>query len=845
MFVRNPPRTIRPLFQGSALALAIAAAGSAWADDSSTNAATRSADVGESVTVYGQTDSLDKALRQQRASDSVESVVHADSIGQLPDSNAAEALQRVPGTSVERDQGEGRFVRVRGLGPDLNAVTINGTLVPSPESGRRAVALDVLPSELVQSLSVIKTLTPDMDANSLGGTIEVESLSAFDHDGLFYTGTAQTGFDDKTHQFSPKYSGAASQRFSLGDGIDNFGVAAALSWQKRKFGSDNVETGGDWDFDDGARLNSLEQRDYSIQRERAGAALNFDYRPDDDSKYWLRTLYSRFKDNETRQSTKIEFEDALSEGESGTAEVERRLKNREETQTIQSYVFGGEQKRGDWTFSGQLGWSKADEDSPEHIDPAVYSGGTVDAGWYDSEKPRISTGSDFYDSGNYSLKSVKQSTSYASDKEHNIRLDLARDYDLAGNPSTFKFGGKLSRRTKDNDEDVWNYKKLGSAGLSDEQLSLSNALGGKVHYSFEHFGQGIDAGTVQGLIDGLDASQYYDQEASTINDFQMHEDIDAGYFMNTVDVGDWRFIAGLRYEGTHFEAKGTGVQDGEYQGISRKRDYHNWLPGLHLRYQWDDQTQIRAAWTNSVVRPTFEQLAPGYSIDGDEAEFGNPDLAALRSHNLDLSIEHYMGRASVVSASLFYKDIKNFVYNTDLAGSGSWADYDEALSFANGDKAHVYGLELAWSQKMVMLPEPWDGLLLGANATFSRSKAKITDADGNSRNIALPSQSDLTGNLMLGYEKGPLSLRLSANYKSDYLYEIGDVSDKRYDAKVDAQTQVDFSAHYALTDNLQVFFNAENLGNEPYYVYTGHHQYNYQYEDYGRTFTLGLTFTHF
>src|SRR5690606_29451363 len=130
---------------------------------------------------------------------------------------------------------------------DLNSVTINGTLVPSPESGRRAVALDVLPSELVQSLTVVKTLTPDMDANSLGGTIEVESLSAFDHEGLFYTLGTEGSYDENTSQSSPKLSGAWSNTFSLGDGVDNFGVAAALSWNKRDFGSDNVETGGAWE----------------------------------------------------------------------------------------------------------------------------------------------------------------------------------------------------------------------------------------------------------------------------------------------------------------------------------------------------------------------------------------------------------------------------------------------------------------------------------------------------------------------------------------------------------------------------------------------------------------------
>ena len=250
-------------------------------------------------------------------------MVHADGIGQLPDDNAAEALQRIPGVSTERDQGEGRFVSVRGLGADLNAVTINGTLVPAPESDRRGVALDVLPSELVQSLAVVKTLTPDMDANSLGGTVQVESLSAFDHDGLFYTGTVEGGYDEKREKYSPKASGAISNRFSVGEGQDNLGVALALSYQNRKFGSDNVETGGAWDGD---ALEETAMRQYDIERERIGAGLNFDYRPNDTGEYYLRTLYSRFKDTESRQEVSVEFADPQTAGQSGDAEVTRSLK---------------------------------------------------------------------------------------------------------------------------------------------------------------------------------------------------------------------------------------------------------------------------------------------------------------------------------------------------------------------------------------------------------------------------------------------------------------------------------------------------------------------------------------
>ncbi|MFK7670223.1 TonB-dependent receptor [Pseudomonas lundensis] len=832
-------------FTVSALAIAIASERLSAADAAATGAT-------EHVEVVGQAASIDQALKEQRNSDNIESVVHADGVAQLPDANVAEAVQRLPGISVERDQGEGRFVSVRGLGPDLNSVTINGTLVPSPESARRAVALDVLPSELVQSLSVIKTLTPDMDANSLGGTVDVQSLSAFDHKGLFYTGTSEAGYNQNTHQTSPKFSGAISDRFSLGDGIDNFGVAAALSWNKRDFGSDNVETGGAWDFNDGARLNSFEQRVYDISRERTGGGLNFDYKPDDDTQLYLRTLYSRFKDSETRNSTSLEFDKPQAAGELGKAKAKRKLKQREETQEIQSYVFGGERMLGLWTLSGQAGYSTSSEDSPGHIAGATFKGNSSfpNSGFYDTEKPRPIIGAGFYDPSNFTLDKVDWEEQDTRDTEKNLRLDLARDYDVEGYASQVKFGGKVSRRNKDNDLNAWVYKDFDDAGFNDAQLNMTPFDKGNVHYQLGQFGPGISGGAIKDLIGGLNPGDYYDEQESRANDFKMREDINAAYVMNTVDIDDWRFIAGMRYEGTEFEAKGTGVRDGAFEAQDTQRDYHHWLPGLHARYQLDKNTQLRAAWTNAVVRPTFGQLAPGFVIDDDEASFGNPNLKPLESSNFDLGIEHYMGQAGTVSAFLFYKDIKNFVYNNDLAGSGEWVDFTEAHTYANGDSAKLYGLELAYSQKFDWLPAPWNGLLLGANTTFSRSSASIEGFDqatgrNRKRDIDLPNQSDTVGNLMLGWEDDTLSLRLSANYKSQYLYELAGISDKAHDLHVDAQTFVDFSARYSLTKNLQVSFEAQNLTDQPYFVYSGHRRYNNQYEEYGPTYSLGLTFTHF
>lgn len=840
MYKRSSPGLVS--FTLTALAMAIASERLSAAQTAAT----------EHVQVVGQAASVDQALKEQRRSDSIESVVHADGVAQLPDQNVAEAVQRLPGISIERDQGEGRFVSVRGLGPDLNSVTINGTLVPSPESARRAVALDVLPSELVQSLSVIKTLTPDMDANSLGGTVDVKSLSAFDHKGLFYTGSSEASYDRNTRQTSPKFSGAASNRFSLGDGVDNFGVAAALSWQKRDFGSDNVETGGAWDFSQGAKLQEFEQRDYAISRERAGGGLNFDYKPDDSSSYYLRTLYSRYKDSETRNSTSIEFADPQAAGERGDAEASRKLKQREETQQIQSYVFGGERQLGLWTLSGQTGYSRSSEDSPAHIAGATFKGNSdfSDSGFSGNGKPRPVIGAGFYDAANFTLDKVDWEKQNTTDTEKNLRLDLARDYDLSGYAAQFKFGGKLSRRNKDNDLEAWVYKDFDGLGFTDQQLNLGQFQKGSVDYSLGRFGPGISGSAIKGLIGGLNPAAFYDAEESRANDFKIREDINAGYFMNTLDIDDWRFIAGLRYEGTEFEAKGTGVTDGAFTATDTRRRYQHWLPGLHARYQLDKNTQLRAAWTKSVVRPTFGQLAPGFVIDGDEATFGNPGLKPLESSNLDLGIEHYMGHAGTVSAFVFYKDIQNFVYNTDLAGTGAWSGFSEAHTFANGDSAKLYGLELAYSQKFDWLPAPWNGLLVGANSTFSRSSASIEGFDqkagvNRKRDIDLPNQSDTVGNLMLGWEDDKLSLRLSANYKSAYLFELASISDKAHDLHVDAQTFVDFSAKYSLTKNLQLSFEAQNLTDQPYFVYTGHRSYNAQYEEYGPTYKLGLTFTHF
>lgn len=806
----------------------------------------------ESVIVIGQAAGINKALNKQRSADNIITAVSSDAIGQFPDTNVSEALQRLPGLSIERDQGEGRYVRVRGMSPDYNAVTINGVGVPGPDADRRAVALDVIPSDLLENLIVTKSLTPDMDANSLGSSIDVQSLSAFDRDGMFYQFTLEGSYDENTEETSPKIAATASNQFSLGDDEDNLGVAFGISSFKRDFGSDNVETGGAWNFEDGeARLEEMEQRDYRITRERSGITLNLDYKPNADTDLYWRNLYSEYTDSEIRLANVIEFEDAIAEGEVGTAEVQRELKDRVETQKILSTSVGGQTRLDNWILDYRIAYSKSSEDEPQNIAGAVFAiddeviaDEAFDLSYANTNKILISAPVEYYQSVSYRLDEVELGSTNTNDESTAVNLDFTRDLELGSNPAQLKFGVKHSQREKDNDVNIWIAEDFVG------ETSLSAFSGNQVDYQLGQFGNNIHASQVKAAIE--DAEE--DEVESSIGDYLVNEDTSAAYIMGRVDINSWRILTGVRYENTDFTADGFSYNSEEdeitAQNFSNSDDY--FLPALHLRYSFNDKTQLRAAWTNSVVRPGFAQLSPGRLIeedDGDiEAEFGNPNLKSLESSNLDFGIEHYPGVASVISAFVFYKSIDNFVYQTDLGGTAGYEDFDQAVTFVNGNEADIFGIELAASKQFSNLPSPWNGLLIGGNATFVDSTAEIggyDDGEFVARDIPMPSQSDTSANFMIGYESDSISMRLSANYKSHYLLEVLEPMEADYDAYVDDQMQLDFSLRYYLTDSIKLHVEALNLTDEVYYSYVKDARYNTQYERYGATYKLGITFMQF
>ncbi len=817
------------------------------AQDESTDKTTEEKRIEEVLTI-GYGDSIKRAVQEQRESGGIINVLKKDDMGKLQDDSVSDALQRIPGLSVERDQGEGRFIRIRGLAPDLNSVSYNGTSLAAPEAGRRAVALDVIPADLLESVVVNKTLTPDISAGSLGGNIELQSMTAFDREGSFYSFTADVGYNEQASETNPKVSGVVSNTFDVGDKADSFGIAFAGSYQDRSFTTDNVETGGNWDLDEPG-LEEFEQRAYSVTRERTGLALNLDYRPSDDSEFYLRSLYSEFADTEVRQGIVTEFSDPIGAEASAGGEIVRELKDRKETQEITAVVLGTKQKFDDWHVTLEAGTSKASEDQPFAIGGAKFTqefdGGL---GYSGVKRLGLIAPDSAYQASEYEIDEVEVSDAYTEETEKNVKLDVAYDWLQPSYQVTFKGGVKLSQREKSAEENIFimeDFADLGVTGLTLADYETSS----NVEYGLDRFGPGASADKLWDMVNTFELQNFRDEVESRIASYEIDEDISAGYLMADMGFGKWQVIAGARYE--HEERTGRGNRyDDEletFTPVSDKFSDANWLPSVVTRYDLSNDTIIRAAYSTGLVRPNFEQVRSSYYLENDDgdlkAEFGNPDLEPLTTQNLDFGIEHYDETLGVISAMAFYKDIKNFVYEADVAGRAGYENFDEAVTYINGDDAYVYGLEINFVHQVSGFDNWLDNFLINTNLTFTDSEATVDWTDDGqlvSRDITLPSQSDTTANFALGYEVYDVSLRLAANYKSKYLAELGDVEDSRYDIYEDDNLTLDFSAKWLINDHVSLSFAANNITDEPYYVYTGQKRYNAQYESYGRSFTLGV-----
>ena len=833
-----------------------------------------SQDAGNEILVIGQAANLASSLSRKRNADGVSDVLTRDAIGQFPDQNVAESLRRLPGINVLNDQGEGRFVSVRGLSPNLNATSLNGVRLPSPESDTRGVALDVISSDIIESIEVKKSLTPDMDGDTIGASIEIETTSAFDRRKDLLTVKAEGSYNELADTLSPKGSVDFSTRIS-----DNFGVSGGLSYYNRKFETDNIEA-DDWERDsDRIYAEEFQYRDYDVERERISATLGLDFRAGETTELYVRGIYSQFDDQEYRRRLTFDLGDAdvsgntealiFSDDEAIT--VERDIKDRFESQKIRSLTFGGESKWGGWSADYSASWAKSTELENGSVDPTQFEREYEQEGLqigFDLSDARIPLYSvladpgDFFTPSAYELNDVEfVALSSAQDEEYSAQFDIGHEFLTGSGAITVQGGFKGRWREKSFDATVEFYEA--------DDYTLADALGEGPTYQLADLSPlpGYTAATefFRANFNQFEFQEIDSQFDSAVSDFSVDEDILAGYLLGRWESSDLTVIAGVRYENTSNVLRGNDVllveEDGALPGggvaqddtvivtpVAIDKDYDHWLPSINVRYEAASDLILRAAAYRSIVRPGPFQQAPRIAVeeadDGErEGEFGNPDLRPAEAWNFDAAAEYYLSSNGAIFASLFYKSLDDFIYeqNSDAGGIFRGVAFDEATILSNGQDGEIFGIELGFAQT---LKGPLDGFVLQANYTFTDSSGEVvTVASDGPRSIALPTTSRHTANFSVGYDNGPVDVRLSGTYRDKYLDELSDVVE--LDRYVDDHFQLDLSAKYRINDSIQLYYEWVNINNAKYFAYNelGGRRNLYQFEEYNWTMKFGARVT--
>ncbi|WP_321491256.1 TonB-dependent receptor [uncultured Hyphomonas sp.] len=825
----------------------------------------------DNILVVGSTAAQAGAINQQRASNAIVSVIDSDGLGNFPDTTVADSLSRVPGLSIENDQGEGRYVSIRGLNTDLIASSINGVRTPSPED-RRGVLLDGVPSDLLDGIEVQKSLTPDVDADTLGGIINMKTISAFDRDGQFVRAKLEGAYNEITEEVSPKATLTYSNTFG-----DRLGIAVSANYQDRRIQSHNNETGG-WGFDDdvGAIIpdDDYEMRWYDLTRERIGIVANLDFKASENTDLYLRTLYNRYSDDEVRN--KFEFRDLAEEGVAVTdngfafnfAEADAEVRVREEVRNIQTYALGGHTYQGPWQIDYEVSYAYAEEDDSNNHDVTFRSGDMDGDGilLFDvstPEQPRLSgTGFDFLlDPSSYEMDAFEREFTTNEDTEWSGRLDVSRDSLIGGIPVVWKGGVKLRDREKVRDQNLDVYE-LDDVLMTDYIRENAAVPGWRMNNPMF---QWPDSGLTMALrsIVTEDDLNEDDTNVETIaGDYTIDEQILALYGMGTFEIDNVTIVAGLRFEGTKVDSTGYifAEEDDPSNALTRNYsdDYQNILPSVNLKYALSENLFARAAYYGAVVRPAFGDMAPIalFNDDRDELEMGNPNLKPYEADNYDLSIEYYPTKLAVLSAGIFYKSIDNAIFpatyeidqlpaDVDLSflPASYVADLEEISTFINVDRSYVRGVEFNYVQGLGFINESLDGFLLSGNLTLVESEARIPNEEDprGTREVPLLKQNDVVWNVALAYDKGPWDLRVSANYRGDYLDELYGENIDRY---TDGHLSVEASAKYEVNDNVQVYLEAKNLTDEPEYYYHGSERRLSQYDEFGWTGVFGVRLTY-
>jgi len=796
-----------------------------------------------------------KALNQQKTNINITNIVSSDQVGRFPDANIGDAMKRITGITVQYDQGEARFGLIRGTASSLNSITINGDRIPSAEGDNRTIQLDLIPSDMIQAIELNKAVTADMDADAIGGSINLVTKNIPNRTRV--SATLGGGYNLLSEKPILNGSFTTGTRF-----MDNkLGVSISGAYNNHHLGSDNVEA--EWlEGPNGTTyLGDFQIRQYDVIRLRQSIGGGMDYKFNNNHSIAFNALYNHRNDWENRYALRLRYDkgdaievdgeeyDGLPDANGIVNNVELIRENKQginnsdnnsmrlEKQKTMNFAFAGEHLFGsNIKMNWQGNWAKASEEKPNERNIA-YSDeeGVVAPNISNMKEPlfNIQTGTDL---SKFSLSELTQENGYTDDIDFNGRMDFELPLMEGEYKNRMKFGARYRGKDKTRKNDFFEYdplnddlKYMSQTELDD--ISKDNFLAGD--YTAGQFVNKDFAGSLD--LDNPDLFEKFDLKEEYIADnYTASEKITAGYLQIEQQLGrNFLILAGLRLENTQVDYNANELEfdedneDNPYKitPTEGSQNYMDVLPQVHFKYSFSPDFILRAAFTNTLARPNYYDLAPyrSIAIADNELSEGNSSLKPTKSMNLDLMADYYFQAIGVISAGVFYKDITDYFYTNvvrDYDDPKSDNTFDYYFRPENGASATLFGFEFAFQRQLDFLPGFLKGLGIYANYTYTTSEAEGLNIEGREdEKTALPGTANNMLNASLSYEWGPINMRLSLNYTTDYVDEFGE-SDF-FDAYYDSQTFLDFNASYEIMKGFYVFAEANNITNQPLRYYQG------------------------
>lgn len=801
------------------------------------------------VVVTGVFSGQQRAINAQKSNINVTNIVSADQIGKFPDSNIGDALKRISGINVQYDQGEARFGQVRGTPADFSSVTINGSRIPSAEGDIRNVQLDLIPSDMIQTIEVNKTLMPDQDGDAIGGSINLVTKNSPRR--LTLNAVAGTGYNWISRKAQMNFGLTIGNRFFN----DRLGIMVSASYNNAPYGSYNTEF--IWGKDDAGKLylSDYQIRQYYVTRERQSYSLSADWKFNDFNKIWFKGIFNNRNDWENRYRTTLK--DITPDG---VADVRVQTKGgshdnrnaRLERQRTMDFTLGGENRLGFLSLDWRIGYARASEERPNerYIDFRLKKQHFS----FDLSNPRTpfatpDEGSTMLLDDKFSLKDLTQQQEDITEQDLKASLDFKT---RLSDRSKLKFGFKFVNKTKDKEIDYYEYTPVDKKGFNKDALAHSvNESTDRFMPSSRYQTGSFISKQFLGSLNLDDASLFEKAQVAEelAGNYNARENVTAGYIRLDSRITDnLNFTGGLRVENTALRYTGR-IYDDESGTVSKtdpeSSSYINFLPSMIFKWDVNKDFMIRAGYNQSISRPKYSALVPGMNIKrGDnEIVIGNPGLKATTSHNIDLNAEYYWKSIGLVSAGLFYKRIEGFIvdevsFNHEYEGH-VWTKFTQPK---NGGNANIFGAEFSYQRDFSFIAPALRCVGLYGTYTYTHSRVTDFNFEGreNEKGLSLPGSPEHTANVSLYFEKFGLSARLSFNYASDFIDEMG--ASKFYDRYYDSVKYMDFNISYTFGKKTKftIYADCTNLLNQPLRYYQGSKDLTMQQEYYGVKINGGI-----